>query len=101
MSEAGGFSGLSGENITHFGGIRLRVTGRGNLKATFYSLDNVDSQALAVIPMSLATAIEPFRLANFITQRAFLRLETTELDETFKFNRIIVYAKPLYTSHPQ
>lgn len=88
------------EDIIHYGGIRVRVNGNGLLRPTFYSLDNSYSYVLVPLQMANLTPIEPVRLANFNQQRVFLKLETTGLDEVFKINRIIVFARPIYTGHP-
>ncbi len=90
---------ITGEGIVHFGGVRLRVTGAGNLKMTFQSLDAVKSQPLAVIAMTTPAEREPFKLANFKSQRAFLKLETTELDEIFRINRVVVFVKPIWSQY--
>ena len=88
------------QDIIHYGAVRLRVNGSGNLRFTFQSLDNQKSQVLVPIVMQPLTDREPTRLANFTTQRAFLRVETTAINEIFKINRIIVFARPIYTSFP-
>jgi len=88
------------ENIVHFGGIRIRVNGSGNLKPTLYSLDKIRSSILVPLVMVANTDIEPTRLCNFTSQRAILRLETTEFNDVMRVNRIIVYVKPMYTQFP-
>lgn len=92
--------GSSGENISHFTAVRLRVVGSGNLNMTLYSLDDVNSQVLAPLAMSATTNIQPTRLANFNEQRAALWLGTTEKDEYFRINRIILFSKEIFTSYP-
>lgn len=87
----------AGEDLMHFTGIRIRVNGNGNLIPTFQSLDDVDSVTLTPFIINSTTAREPFKLANFISQRAFLRLETQQINEIFRINRVIVYAKPQYS----
>jgi hypothetical protein len=86
------------ESIVHFGGVRIRVTGVGSLKLNLESLDGV--QSLDLVPMTIASGREKFRLSNFVSQRAFLTIETTELDEVFEINRVIVFVKPIYTDYP-
>jgi hypothetical protein len=92
--------GSSGENISHFTGVRVRVNGTGNLKMKVYSLDDIRSQDMASLPMSTLTDIIPTRLCNFTTQRASFEFKTTEIDEFFKINRIIIYSKEIATSYP-
>jgi len=91
---------MLGENILHFAAVRLRATGVGNLKLQFFSLDDISNQQLSSIPLSLTTDKEPTRLSNFISQRARLKVGVTEIDERFVINRIVVFAKELYSSYP-
>ncbi len=88
------------EDIVHFGGVRLRVTGTGNLRMTFFSLDDESSSVLAPIAMSNTTGREPLRLANFISQRGMLEIKTTAINEVFRINRVIIFEKALWTSYP-
>lgn len=92
--------GGGSENILHFGAVRMRVTGSGNLVMVFRALDDQANSTLATLAMSSATDREPRVLANFVNQRALLELSTTAIDETFRINRIIVFAKPLWTEYP-
>jgi len=89
------------EAINHYHSVRLRITGSGNLRGFFYSLDDVNSQTLAVLAMSATTNILPTILLNFKEQRAAVEFKTTEIDETFKISKMIVFMKPLWTSYPQ
>jgi hypothetical protein len=90
----------SGENISHFAAIRVRVTGAGNLKLKAYSLDDVKVKDLVPLAMQPLNRIEPTRLVNFMEQRASFELKTTAFGERFKINRIILYMKEIYTSYP-
>lgn len=91
---------VQGENIVHYGGVRLRVNGSGNLRLTFYSLDDESSSALVPIAMQATTGREPLRLANFISQRGMLEFQTTAINETFRVNRVVVFQKEIWTSYP-
>lgn len=93
--------GSGGEGISHIVGVRYRVNGSGNLQTTLYSLDDVESQSLANIAMTSLTNREPTILANFIQQRTFLEMKTTDINATFKINRIILFVKDFATSYPQ
>lgn len=88
------------EDICHYGAVRLRVTGTGNLRMTFYSLDDESSSALVPIVMANTTGREPLRLANFISQRGMLEISTTAINEKFRINRVIIFEKMLWTSYP-
>ena len=93
-------SGSSGEGISHFNAVRMRIVGIGDLKMTMYSLDDVKSKDLLAFTLSATSNIEPTRLTNFIEQRASLKGYTTELGEYFKINRIIIFSKELWSSYP-
>ena len=88
------------EEIVHFTGVRLRVTGSGNLDLEFKSLDDETTQTLAPIVMQTTTGREPTRLANFISQRGQLKISTNVINETFKINRILLFVKPLWSQYP-
>lgn len=92
--------GSSGENISHFAALRIRITGVGSLRMTVYSLDDVRSKILVPFTLSLANRIQPTRLVNFMEQRASFELKTTEIDERFRINRIIIYTKEVFSSYP-
>lgn len=90
----------SGESISHFAAIRVRVNGTGNLKMSVYSLDDIKSKTLVPFVMTPLTRIIPTRLVNFMEQRAAFELMTTEIDEYFRINRIIIFSKETFTSYP-
>jgi len=90
----------SGENIQHFSTIRIRANGAASLKLRVYSMDDVRSKVLAPLVVELKSRIQPNRLVNFVEQRASFEIKTTEKDEYFRINRIVVFMKEMYTSHP-
>jgi hypothetical protein len=92
--------GSGGENITHFGGIRMRVYGSGNLRMSFISMDRIFTSILVPFVMASSTNIQPTRLGNFVQQRALLRGETTAINEKFTITRIIIYVREIYKSYP-
>ena len=89
-----------GEGIVHFTGIRLRVNGTGNMRPTMYSLDRVLTLTLVPIPMLETTDRQLLRLANFQSQRMSLELKTTEINERFRINRVIIFAREVFTDFP-
>lgn len=93
-------SSFNGE-LLHFGFAILRVTGSGDLKSTLYSLDDFRSFSMPIIPMAISTNREPLILGNFTEQRACFEFRTTELDETFKIGKIVLYVKVVATGYPQ
>lgn len=78
----------------------MRVVGSGNLLLSLKDLDDVQTQDLAELPMQATTRFEPTRLANFQSQRIRLVGETTEIDETMRISRIIIFAKPVAVEYP-
>jgi hypothetical protein len=92
--------GSLGEVISHITGVRMRVVGSGSLQMTLFSLDDIRSQALVPFTLAASTNIEPFRLANFMEQRTALEIKTTNINEWFRINRVIVFAKPKFTMYP-
>lgn len=92
--------GSSGEQISHFAAIRVRVTGTGNLLMSVYSLDDVRSKTLVPFVMASASRIIPTRLVNFTEQRASFELKTTVIDEYMRVNRIVIFQKEVFTSYP-
>lgn len=93
---------MAGEElINHFGLIRLRLNGSGNLRMRLWSLDQVKNTILVPIAMQTVTNVEPTKLCNFTQQRAQLEVRTTAIDETFKISKIVIFTKPVATSYPQ
>lgn len=89
-----------GQFVNHFGAVRLRVTGSGNLGLSLFSLDDINTQVL--IPVAMASTDRyPNVLANFMTQKAKLVIETNEIDEVFLIREVIIYSKPVFTGFPQ
>lgn len=89
-----------GEYEHHVVSVRLRVVGSGNLQLSLADLDDIQVQNLVPIPMQATTRFEPLRLANLQSQRIRLVGKTTEIDETFAIQRIIMFAKPVAQEYP-
>lgn len=92
--------GSSGESISHFAAIRVRVNGIGNLQMTVFSLDDVRNKTLVPLQMQQKNRIIPTRLVNFVEQRACFELKTTQMDEKFRINRIVIFTKEVASSYP-
>ena len=92
--------GSAGDNISHFAAIRIRVNGKGSLKMKVFSLDDIRAKELVPFQMEASTRILPTRIVNFVEQRASFELRTTQIDEKFRINRIVIFMKEIYTSHP-
>jgi hypothetical protein len=92
--------GSLGENLTHYTAVRMRVVGNGDLNLKLYSYDDIESYDMVPLTLAATTNREPTRLCNFIQQRAYLEIKQTEKDDYFRINRIIVFAKEVFTSFP-
>ncbi len=92
--------GSSGEMINHFAAIRMRVVGNGSLLMAVYSLDDVRSKTLVPFTMQATNRRQPTRIVNFMENRASFELSTEESGEYFRINRIIIFAKSVFTSYP-
>lgn len=88
------------ENILHFGAVKLRLQGVGNLKMKVYSLDDRFEKDLVSLNMDRLPGLEPTRRFNFNAQRARIRFYTDKINDNVRINRVIVYAKPRATSYP-
>jgi hypothetical protein len=93
-------SSSGGDFIHHFTGVRMRVVGSGILRPTLRSPDAVVTQTLPTITMAATNRISPFVLSNFNQERVQLKLETTDIDEIFRINRIVLFARPVATMEP-
>lgn len=89
------------EVINHYGAVRTHTTGAGNLKLTLFSLDEIVISPLMPLVLKARNNIEPNRLSNFTQQKAKLEFRTTEINETFSCNKIIVFVKPVAKSYPE
>ena len=92
--------GSSGENIQHFSTIRIRANGTGNLLIRVFSLDDVRSKTLTPLVMQQKSRIIPNKLVNFMEQRASFELKTVDPGDFFRINRIVIFVKEVFTSHP-
>jgi len=86
--------------IVHYTGLRMRIIGSGNLQMSMYSQDDIYSETLVPFAMQAATNIRPTRLMNFQHQRAMLEGKTTVINETFEINKIIIFAKAVFSQYP-
>lgn len=92
---------FTGELI-HFGVVRMRVTGVGNLQLFLHSLDDtLHSNTLVTTPLQVTTNREPTTLANFIDQYGQLHILTTVEDEIFEVSKIVMFIRPVATGYPQ
>lgn len=88
-------------NVLHFASVRLRVVGSGNLDMQLIGLDNTYTQDIAPLAIVDPNIKEPTRIANFLSQRARLKVQTDEINEWFKINTLIFFVKPIYKTIPE
>jgi len=88
------------ENITHFTAVRMRVLGTGSLVMRMLSLSNTITLDLTALTMATTTNKESQRLMNFMESRASLEIKTTVIDSIFRINRIILFAKEVFSEYP-
>lgn len=89
-----------GENEHHIVGVRIRITGSGNMDMALTDLDQIQTFPIPTLTMQTSMRIEPTRLANFQSQRIRLEGTTTEINEFFHIRRIIIFAKPVAVEYP-
>lgn len=99
MTSSAGLSSTQ-DNIVHYTSVRMRLIGSGSLQMTMYSQDEIYSQPLVSFTMQATTNIRPNRLMNFQHQRAYLEGKTTSINEWFKINKIVIYAKEVFVDYP-
>ena len=92
--------GSSGENISHFAAIRVRITGAGQLHMSVFSLDGVKYKKLVPFVLQSRARIIPTRIVNFKEQRACFELKTIGTNEYFRINRIVIFSKECDSSYP-
>lgn len=90
----------SGEYEHHVVSVKLRVIGVGDMDLALADLDDIQVQTLVPITMAVTTRFEPLRLANFQSQRIRLVGQVTEINEYFKIQRILMFAKPVAQEYP-
>lgn len=90
----------SQDNIIHYTSVRMRIVGSGQLDMTMYSQDDVHSQPLVPFTMQATMSIRPNRLMNFQHQKAMLQGSVNVLNEWFRINKIVIYAKEVFADYP-
>jgi hypothetical protein len=89
------------EYVNHFGAVRIRIVGSGNLLSKLQSLDDVYELDLSSAVLSATSNKSITILSNFMQTKAKFRMEINEIDEYFKVDNIMIYIKPTFTSFPQ
>ena len=92
--------GSSGESVSHFGSLRIRVYGAGRLLMSVHSLDDIRRKEMVPFTLKKVNRIIPTRIVNFKEQRAAFQLQTTGPNEYFRIHRIVIFSKPSAASYP-
>lgn len=87
-------------NIIHIAAARIRVVGEGNLDLDLFGYDDVLTQSLSPMVMSLTNAREQRSLANFISQSTRLKFGVNAINEHFKVNSIVIFIKEQWSEYP-
>jgi|SRR5215471_19071937 len=101
MAYNGSGRGSRGEMFSHWTGVRLRMVGDGELKMQMQGLDTADYSDLLPLNLSSTPGVEPFRGSNFVNQRMMFKGYTTDKDEVFEINRIVLFGANLWSEYPQ
>lgn len=86
--------------INHFGGVKLRVFGSGNLQINLTGEDGVGSQDLLALTLLASPGFEPYRIFNFINEKCYIKLRTHLFGEHYTISSVITYAKALWIARP-
>jgi hypothetical protein len=92
--------GSSGEQISHFAALKIRANGNGSLTMIVYSLDDIKIKVLVPFVLADKSRIIPTRLVNFMEQRASFEFRLDLPGAKFRINRIVIFAKEVFTSYP-
>lgn len=87
--------------LIHFGAVRMRVVGTGNLTLSLNSLDSIHVSNLPNIAMVTTTNRQPTVLSNYTDQMGALEFRTTEINERFTISKIVIFIQPVFTGYPQ
>lgn len=86
--------------LHHFGGIKLRAKGAGNLLIDLYGEDDAGHVSIPSISLALSPGLEPDRLINFINEKMSIKFSVTNFQEYYVITRLDVWAKALWLRRP-
>jgi len=102
--EAYGIFALMGEDdesaIKHYNAIRARVIGSGNLQVRVSNSDGTTVLNPPNLVMSTVPGRDLERIFNFQSERAWVRLRVSNIDEWFLLNYFKFFAKVMWHSRP-
>lgn len=94
-------AGKLGDIQTHINPIRVRATGAGELQAYLFDTGQIANATLDPQTLSLTTARSINFLSNFTSERIYVMISTSEIDEYFSVSNMWAYVKPSRNSFPQ
>lgn len=86
--------------IHHFGHLKLRVTGTGNLAITLLSEDDVNPISAGTIALATSPGLEPERKINYVNEKMSTKFRVSNLNEKYRITRVDTYVKPMWMSRP-
>jgi hypothetical protein len=95
-----------GDGINHFNAVRFRMIGIGNLQVNVYASSGEETspyilvETLLPYTMQTQSKQQPVLLMNTKESRVSIEFKVTEFGEYFEIQRLIVFAKLLFTSVP-
>lgn len=87
--------------IHHFGLIKARVIGAGNLQIYTYGDDDSGPLTSVSVALSSAPGGDIERLINHLNERCSVKFRVSLFNEYYVFNRFDLYTKPVYMRRPQ
>ena len=82
--------------VNHFGGVLFRCTGSCVMQIKIYGEDDTDEVTLPTMTITASPGKDYFRLMNKLSERMYIKFRTNLIDETYTFNRVDVFSKPVY-----
>ena len=88
------------EGIYHFGGMRLRARGFGDVDVIAVGLDDAQTELSGSISLETAPGREFFKLLNFKNERCSIRLRMADNGEWLLVTKMSLFAKFLWSEQP-
>lgn len=99
--EFGPKSGDDDGIINHYNAIRMRVVGSGVLRITAYGLDRANSFGAKDVVLNLLPGKEYTRLLEMKSEKCYISLKTSAINEYFHINKLSLFYVPLWMSRAE
>lgn len=86
--------------LSHYGSLRLRISGSGTLLTNLYTEDSSTVSALANTTLAASPNYDVTLLSNVINEKCMIELKTTAANAWFSVRRIDLFAKTLWSGRP-